>query len=90
MNPTDYHFFEGDIMPKIINIQRRFKKGLIRTADGKTHHVTLQDWLLDGIMLQDYVEVKKDHVTDELIVTNYFINVEVAQEIEESYKEECL
>ena len=75
-----------DKRPTIINIQRNIKKGLIRTNTGKTFPVTLADWLIDGIMLHDYVEIKKSAVTGEWIVTNYFINNEVYGAIHNSYQ----
>ncbi len=87
IDPNADHYFEGDRLPMIINVQRRFKKGLVKTSKGKVFPVTLQDWLVEGIMVYDYVELKKSHVTGEWIVTNYFVNVEVAQEIEDSYNE---
>ena len=87
MNPNDAHYFEGDKLPVIINIQRRIKKGIVKTATGKKFPVTLSDWLADSIMLQDYVEIKKSKVTGEWIVTNYFINSEVYSAIHNSYQE---
>ena len=74
-------------MPVIINIQKQFKTGIVKTATGKKFPVKLQDWLVDGIMLMDYVELKKSKVTGEWIVTNYFINNEVYAAIHNSYQE---
>ena len=64
-------------MPKIINIQRNLKTGLVKTSKGKVFPVTLQDWLVDGIMHGDYVDLKKSPVTGEWIVTDYHINMEI-------------
>jgi len=90
MNDYPSHFDEIDTAedkrPVIINIQKDIKKGLVRTSKGKTFPVTLQDWLLDGIMLMDYVELKKSAVTGEWIVTNYYINKEVYGAIHNSYQ----
>ena len=74
-------------MPVIINIQKKFKTGIVKTSTGKKFPVKLQDWLVDGIMLMDYVELKKSKVTGEWIVTNYFINNEVYSAIHNSYQE---
>ena len=87
MNPNNPHYFEGDRLPVIINIQKQFKTGIVKTATGKKFPVKLQDWLVDGIMLMDYVELKKSKVTGEWIVTNYFINNEVYNAIHNSYQE---
>ena len=87
MNPDNSHYFEGTKMPVIINIQKQFKKGIVKTSTGKKFPVTLADWLVDGIMLMDYVELKKSKVTGEWIVTNYFINNEVYNAIHNSYQE---
>ena len=87
LNPNHEYYWEGDNLPKIINIQRKLKKGIVQTSTGKKFPVTLQDWLIDGIMLHDFVEINKSPVTGEWIVTNYFINTEVAEEIESSYQE---
>ena len=87
MNPNDAHYFEGDSLPVIINIQRKLKTGIIKTSTGKKFPVTLSDWLVDSIMLQDYVEIKKSKITGEWIVTNYFINNEVYAAIHNSYQE---
>ena len=74
-------------MPVIINIQKQFKTGIVKTATGKKFPVTLADWLVDGIMLMDYVELEKSKVTGEWIVTNYFINNEVYNAIHNLYQE---
>ena len=87
MNPNNPTYFEGDKLPVIINIQRQFKTGIVKTSTGKKFPVKLQDWLVDGIMLHDYVELKKSKVTGEWIVTNYFINNEVYAAIHNSYQE---
>ena len=87
MNPNNPHYFEGDRLPVIINIQRRIKKGIVKTTTGEKFPVTLADWLVDSIMLQDYVEIKKSKVTGEWIVSNYFINNEVYAAIHNSYQE---
>ena len=74
-------------LPKIINIQRKLKKGLVKTSNGKVFPVTLSDWLVDGVMLQDHVELEKSKVTGEWIVTNYYVNVEVYGAIHNSYQD---
>ena len=79
-------YWEGDKLPTIINIQRKLKHGLVKLANGTIVHVTLQDWLLDGIELYDYVDLEKSAVTGELIVTNYYINREVVGSIHNSYQ----
>ena len=78
--------FEGDEMPKIINIQRKLKHGLVKLNNGTIIHVSLQNWLLEGIELYDYVELEKSAVTGELIVTDYHINTEVSGSIHNSYQ----
>ena len=89
MNPNNPSYFEGCQMPKIINIQRGLKKGLVKTASGKVFPVTLQNWLVEGIMLHDFVELRKSKVTGEWIVVDYYINRTVAEEIAETYEEAC-
>ena len=86
--PVDDTYFEGTRMPQIINIQRKLKRGIVRTSTGKKFHVTLATWLSDCIMLHDYVEIKKSAVTGEWIVTNYYINNEVYGAIHNSYQED--
>ena len=80
-------FADCDEMPKIINIQRKLKKGLVKNQNGKVFPVTLQDWLADSIELLDYVELKKSPVTGEMIVTDYKINMEVYGAIHNSYQD---
>lgn len=77
---------EGNEMPKIINIQKKLKHGLVKLTNGTIVHVSLQDWLLDGIELYDYVELKKSHVSKEWIVIDYHVNTEVAGSIHNSYQ----
>ena len=72
--PNDHIRTNEDPMPVVINIQPEFKTGMVRTATGKKFPVKLQDWLIEGIKLMDYVELKKSAVTGEWIVTNYFVN----------------
>ena len=85
-SPNDETYWEGSHLPTIVNIQRKIKKGLVKTSTGKTFPVTLQDWLVDSIMLHDHVELKKSAVTGEWIVVNYFINHEVYDPIHNSYQ----
>ena len=87
IDPNADHYIQGERLPMMINVQRRLKKGLVKTCTGKVFPVTLQDWLADSIMTYDYVELKKSHVTGEWIVVNYWVNSDVAQEIEDSYNE---
>ena len=84
--PTDDTILEPN-MPIIINIQRKYKSGIVQTATGKKFPVTLQDWLLDGIRLYDYVDIKKSSVTGEWIVVDYHVNSEVYGSIHNSYQE---
>ena len=72
---------------KIIHIDRRNKRGLVKADNMRfSQPVTLQDWLVDSIMLQDFVKIKKSVVTGELIVVDYFINHEVYDPIHNSYQ----
>lgn len=92
MNCTGYPteadgYFEGIEMPILINLQRRLKKGIVKFHNGNTLIVTIKDNLVDDIMLYDHVDLTYSPVSHEWIVTNYHINVDVAQEIEDSYKE---
>ena len=84
--PTDDTILEPN-MPMIINIQRKYKSGIVQTATGKKFPVTLQDWLLDGIKLYDYVDLKKSSVTGEWIVVDYHVNSEVYGAIHNSYQD---
>ena len=73
---------------KIIHIDRRNKTGLVKSDNMKySQPVILQDWLLEGIMHQDYVTVERC-LSGELIVTNYYVNSDVAGAIHNSYQEE--
>ena len=90
MNPNSPDidgFFEGVERPILINLQKRYKKGMVRFDNGNTMIVSIKDSLLDGIMVYDHVDLTYSPVSHEWIVTNYYVNVEVAQEIEDSYKE---
>ena len=77
---------DGDEL-KIIHIDRQRKVGLVKSDNmKKSLRVTLQDWLIDGIMLFDYVKLNKSGVTGEYIVTDYYVNVEVSAAIHNSYQ----
>ena len=72
---------------EIIHINRRDKTCLIRKGDkGKSYPCTLADWLVDGVMLRDYVDVKYNPVSHEWTVVDYRINVEVYGAIHNSYQ----
>ena len=86
--PSDYIDCGHNKMPKIINIQRQFKTGLVRTSTGKTFPVHLQDWLVDGIMHGDYVDLKKSPVTGEWYVVDYHINMEIYGALHNQLQEE--
>ena len=87
--PNDTNTAGYTRLPMLINIQKRFGTGIVKTSTGKKFPVTLSPIVQKGAMLLDYVEIKKSAVTGEWIATNYFINIEVAQEIEDSYKTPC-
>ena len=72
---------------EVIHIDRRNKTCLIRKGNkGPSYPCVLSDWLVDGIMLRDYVDVKFNPVSREWIVTDYRINVEVYGAIHNSYQ----
>ena len=73
---------------KIIHIDPILKVGLVKSDNMKySQHVELQDWLIDGIKLLDYVTVKKT-VEGKLIVVNYHVNPEMYSD--EVYSNEVL
>lgn len=71
----------------VININRRAKTCLIRKGDkGKSYPCTMANWLVDSIMLRDYVDVQYNAVSREWMVTDYHINMEVYGAIHNSYQ----
>ena len=83
--PKDNTYFEGSTLPVIINLQKEFKTGIIKTATGKKFPVTIPDWIIPGIQLLDYVEITKSQVTGEWVVTNYHVNVEFMEDVLSSH-----
>ena len=75
--PNDTTYFDGCKLPILINIQRRFKTGMIRTCTGKKFPVHLSPVVCEGALLGDYVTIKKSAVTGEWIAVDYYINMEV-------------
>ena len=64
----------GDEM-KLIHIDPIRKTGLVKSDNMKKSLVVkLQDWLIPGVQLMDYVTVEKSKVTGELWVTDYHVN----------------
>ena len=84
MNNTEWIVEESEW--EVIHINRQDKTCLIRKGKGQSYPCTLADWLVDGIMLRDYVDVKFNPVSREWIVTDYRINVEVYGAIHNSYQ----
>ena len=59
---------------RLIHIDPVRKTGLVKSDNmKKSHPVKLQDWLIPGIMLMDYVTVKKA-LNGDWIVTDYHVN----------------
>ena len=77
--PTEYDetYFEGCNYPILINKQKRFSKGMIKTCTGKKFPVHLSPLVNEGALIGDYVTIKKSKVTGEWIAVDYFINMEV-------------
>ena len=62
---------------KLIHIDPIRKTGLVKSDNMKKSLVVkLQDWLIPGVQLMDYVTVEKSMVTGELWVTDYHVNTE--------------
>ena len=60
---------------RIIHIDPIQKVGLVKSDNmKKSLAVKLQDWLIPGVMLNDYVTVEKSPVTHELWVVDYHVN----------------
>jgi hypothetical protein len=71
----------------VIHINRRDKTCLIRKGNkGPSYPCVLTDWLVDGIMLRDYVDVKYNAVSREWTVVDYHINTEVYGSIHNTYQ----
>ena len=74
--PKDNTPLEGDQW-KVIHIDRQRKTCLIRKGKGKSYPCVLADWLVEGIMHSDFVDVKYNTVSKEWTVVNYHINMEI-------------
>ncbi len=83
--PKDNTPFEGDQW-KVIHIDRQRKTCLIRKGKGKSYPCVLADWLVDGIMHSDFVDVKYNTVSKEWMVVDYHINFPVYAAIHNSYQ----
>lgn len=56
-------------MAIIVNIQKQFKTGLVKTNKGKIFPVKIQDQILNRINLNDAVTLKKSSVSKEWVIT---------------------
>ena len=78
--PQDNTVFEDNLI--VIHINKVDKNCLVRNEKGgKSFICELADWLIDGIRLMDYVQVKRT-IDGKPIVTNYFVNREIYDEID--------
>ena len=90
-NPPRDETWTEDLDWQIIHINKREKTCLIRKGDGekqygKSYPCILADWLIEGILLMDFVTPKYDAVSREWIVTDYRINFPVYAAIHNSYQ----
>ena len=72
---------------EVIHINRKDKTCLIRKGKGPSYPCVLADWLVDGVMLRGYVDVKYNPVSHEWTVVDYRINSEVYGSIHNTYQE---
>ena len=86
--PNDECFWEGTNLPILINIQRRFKTGMVKTCTGKKFPVHLSPVVCEGALLGDYVTLKKSSVTGEWIAVDYYINMEIYGAIHNNQQEQ--
>ena len=76
--PMDQTPFEDNLI--VIHIDKINKTCLVRNErGGKSFTCELADRVVEGIMLMDYVQVKRT-VTGKRIVTDYFVNQEFYNE----------
>lgn len=59
----------GGIMVTVINIQKQFKTGLVKTAKGKIFPVKLHDSVINKIKENDTVELSKSQVSGDWLIT---------------------
>lgn len=74
---------------QVIHINKKDGNCLVRKGNGKAFPCTIAKWI-DGMSVYDYVDIEKSNVTGEWVVTDYFINMEVAGAIHNSYNTEDL
>ena len=87
-NPPIDETWSEDEDWKVIHLDKLNKTCLIRKGNGSSYPCVLADWLVDGILLHDYVDVKYNPVSRVWMVVNYRINMEVYAAIHNSYQEE--
>ena len=85
--------YTEDLDWQIIHINRKDKTCLIRKGNGekvtgRSYSCTLADWLIEGVMLGDFVTVEFNPVTRKRMVTDYRINTVLYARIHNSYQEE--
>lgn len=56
-------------MAIVVNIQKQFRTGLVKTAKGKIFPVKLHDSVMNYIKENDAVELKKSQVSGDWIIT---------------------
>ena len=56
-------------MAIVVNIQKQFRTGLVKTAKGKIFPVKLHDSVINNIKENDAVELKKSPVSGDWIIT---------------------
>lgn len=56
-------------MAIVVNIQKQFRTGLVKTAKGKIFPVKLHDSVMKHIKENDAVELKKSPVSGDWIIT---------------------
>lgn len=56
-------------MAIVVNIQKQFKTGLVKTAKGKIFPVKLHDSVMNKIKENDAVELKKSQVSGDWLIT---------------------
>ena len=83
--------YTEDLDWQIIHINRKDKTCLVRKGDGekvtgRSYSCTLADWLLEGVMLGDFVTVEFNPVTRKRMVTDYRINTVLYARIHNSYQ----
>lgn len=56
-------------MAIVVNIQKQFRTGLVKTAQGKIFPVKLHDSVMNKIKENDAVELKKSPVSGDWLIT---------------------